>query len=482
MATASKAAVIKTGSLLLDPKNTRIPADRRSEDQRRLLHELLQHEDVRGLAASIAKLGLFPNERLVVMPLDHRHVVLEGNRRLAAIKLLLNPELAPTTALVRYFRGLSAKAGIGELSKLDVAIVANRVAAAPIIAALHTREARKRWSSLQQARFYRELVDEGQTPAEVADDLGVTLGHVQSYLRTEMLYNLALTLKYDTGVRAKLEDSRFPLTTLERFVESKIGRQFLGIELDDKHGFRGLVHPARFKATLARVAADVAMTSGLTRQINDDKGWETYVNKTRPLIPETPMRGSFLPADLLTEGSRTPEPAGRPESPSKRKSPPKQSASIIPRGFACSSVHDRVRAIFAELKGMSATEQRNSTGVMLRVLIDIALWSFLKDTNHSEPARIHFDKDGKKRSHNTDWTPSLRDLISYAVDERLFPGMTADGYKSVRSLASKDAGYVITIDSFNAFTHNPFVTPTESDLRALWQRASPMLEVILAKP
>lgn len=57
--------------------------------------------------------------------------------------------------------------------------------------------------------------------------------------------------------------------------------------------------------------------------------------------------------------------------------------------------------------------------------------------------------------------------------------MTADGYRSIRSLASKDANYMITIEGFNAFTHNPYVTPTEGDLRALWQRAEPMLEIIL---
>jgi len=117
---------------------------------------------------------------------------------------------------------------------------------------------------------------------------------------------------------------------------------------------------------------------------------------------------------------------------------------------------------------------------MLRVLIDLALWSFLKDIRHAKPACDQFDKDGKKRRHNSDWTPALRDLLSYSVEKRVFPGMTADGYKAVRSLVSKDSAYITTIDTFNEFTHNPFVTPTEGDLRALWQRTQPMLEVILA--
>ena len=110
MIAKKKLRTVKVGSLLLDSKNARIPAGRRSDDERALVHELVEREDVRGLGASIAKLGLFPNERLVVMPQGRRYVVLEGNRRVAAVKLLINPELAATDAEVKYFRGLSTKA------------------------------------------------------------------------------------------------------------------------------------------------------------------------------------------------------------------------------------------------------------------------------------------------------------------------------------------------------------------------------------
>jgi len=222
MATDSRSTSIKTGSLLLDAKNSRIPSDRRSEDQRRLLHALLEHEDVKSLASSITKLGLFPNERLVVLPSGRRFIVLEGNRRLAAIKLLLNPELAPTTGLVKYFRGLSAKADLAALGVLEVAIVESRIAAAPIIAALHTGDSKRRWSSLQQARFYRELADEGQSPAEISEELGVTLGEVSSYLRTEKLYRLALTLDYDVEVVGNLKIQNFRLLLLNAFLNPRL--------------------------------------------------------------------------------------------------------------------------------------------------------------------------------------------------------------------------------------------------------------------
>ena len=61
----------------------------------------------------------------------------------------------------------------------------------------------------------------------------------------------------------------------------------------------------------------------------------------------------------------------------------------------------------------------------------------------------------------------------------MLPGVAADGYKSVKLLLSGKGDDVLTIDGFNQFTHNRFVTPTEAELRELWARAAPMLEVIL---
>lgn len=482
MSSPIRSLTVKTGSLLLDSKNTRIPSDRRSDDQRCLIQELLENEDVKELAASIAKLGLFPNERLLVLATDRHYVVLEGNRRLAAIKLLLNPGLAPTDAQVSYFRKLSDKANLSELATLEITVYPTRILAAPVISVLHIGDSKKHWSSLQQARFYRELVDEGLTPEEIAErESGVTLGQVRAFLRSEQMHRVALTLNLDEDTRAKVDDSRFPLTTLDRFIDSKTGRKFLGIEFDDDQGFKGVVHPERFKAVLMHIIKDIVNVKSITRKINSEDDFKRYVSEAETSIPKTPKHGSFSPAALL--GKNRPEDQAKTADTALQVPQPrrivKQSTSVVPRGFLCTSKSERVRAVFSELRAMHISAQRNSTSVMLRVLLDIALWHFLDTEHHTQAICTHFDKDGNKRKYNPNWTPPLRDLISYAVDHTLFAGIDASGYKSVRTLVAKDADYFITIDGFNAFTHNHYVTPTEGDLRALWQRAEPMLNIIL---
>ena len=87
---------INVSELAFDVRNPRLPefdlTDAPSdEDIVRLLWETM---DVRELVMSIAASGFFLHEPLIVAQEDGKNVVIEGNRRLAAVKLLLYPDLA----------------------------------------------------------------------------------------------------------------------------------------------------------------------------------------------------------------------------------------------------------------------------------------------------------------------------------------------------------------------------------------------------
>jgi len=74
-------------TLLLDPRNPRIPGGEMME-QGELLAELVAHDKVYELAKDIANDGLYPLESLLAIEDDGNLYVVEGNRRLAALKLL----------------------------------------------------------------------------------------------------------------------------------------------------------------------------------------------------------------------------------------------------------------------------------------------------------------------------------------------------------------------------------------------------------
>lgn len=59
-----------------------------------ILVVLWEAMDVRELVQSIAASGFFPHEALIVARENNKNVVIEGNRRLAAVKVLLNDQVA----------------------------------------------------------------------------------------------------------------------------------------------------------------------------------------------------------------------------------------------------------------------------------------------------------------------------------------------------------------------------------------------------
>ena len=82
--------------LVFDIKNPRlVEYDLNSNSKEsEVIKVLWDAMDVRELVLSIEASGFFAHEPIIVTQENGKNVVIEGNRRLAAVKLLLNPELA----------------------------------------------------------------------------------------------------------------------------------------------------------------------------------------------------------------------------------------------------------------------------------------------------------------------------------------------------------------------------------------------------
>jgi hypothetical protein len=100
-----------------------------------LIEQLVLHDDVYELAKSIAFNNFFPSEPLVVVREDRKLMVIEGNRRLAACKLLLSPEAAPEDFRDR-FRALAAKVDQNSLRAIPIVIAPSRGKTVPLVIAL----------------------------------------------------------------------------------------------------------------------------------------------------------------------------------------------------------------------------------------------------------------------------------------------------------------------------------------------------------
>jgi uncharacterized membrane protein YgcG len=153
--------------LRLDLDNYRIPTHR--DDETAALKYLFLSEDVLGAARMILRDGYFDNEvPVVIADDDGGFVVLEGNRRVSALKALLNPEVIPGHEAA--VQGLLKRFAIEAEqlpTRIRVMVAESRSQVAPRIARLHSGRSKRAWSLDQQATYYYSLLDVATTPEDV---------------------------------------------------------------------------------------------------------------------------------------------------------------------------------------------------------------------------------------------------------------------------------------------------------------------------
>jgi len=111
---------IAVDDLLFDAKNFRFLREH-VPDQDSILRVLDRDYQLEVIGESLAENGFFPEEPLAAIPDKDKFIVVEGNRRLAALKLLLRPELRHLSKRKEFWDGLSKKMKY-DLSKVWVTV------------------------------------------------------------------------------------------------------------------------------------------------------------------------------------------------------------------------------------------------------------------------------------------------------------------------------------------------------------------------
>lgn len=460
-------------TLLLDQQNPRLPQSGGALAQRQILDELVTHDAVLDLGKDIAGQGFFPTETLLGVRDGDQVVIIEGNRRLAALKLLINPELAPQTFLEK-FRRLSEKVTPTVVAKVQVSIAPSREAATPILLSRHTAQQIQSWKRPMQARFYRQLLERGLTPEDLVQSYGVTVGQIQDWIRADAVYRLACSLDFPEAVKEKVQNNReFPLSNLERLVESQQVREFLMLRPDAKEVLISSAKPAAFLKAFRRIVADVATGKIDSRQTNDAHDIEKYLRGIADVRPSGKAGGKFSIRDHLSQTDK-PTPVLNTKVSVRRKAP--SSPSAIPAGLRCFSSDSRVSDIFYELRKLHLDRNPNASAVLLRLLLEFSVSDYLDRSGKIAPLlELYRKRDGK----GPDWYPSLRQLMEHLLT--LDIGLQPLEIKALRKFV-QTKGQNNTLDALDAFVHNRKVDPTEAEVRAIVRLIEPVLHVTLGRP
>src|SRR5437016_2430947 len=154
---------IRPADLLIDEENPRISQP--NSGQHKALQALASHQQrkVQMLARDIVRYGVDPSNLPIVMPFKDdlkRYVVLEGNRRLTALKALENPEFlvdAVDRSVLTEIRRLSREYQENPMDTVQCLVVKDREEARHWIELRHTGENEGAgvvpWGSDESARF-----------------------------------------------------------------------------------------------------------------------------------------------------------------------------------------------------------------------------------------------------------------------------------------------------------------------------------------
>jgi hypothetical protein len=444
---------LKIDSLELDLENPRITL---ASDQRDAMQKILNEQKIRliNLAESIAVKGLNPMDRFLVLRSTRagKFIVVEGNRRLLAIKLLKNPSLIADLEMTDAFKKRLQKAALA----FDVRVVepvgcfevTDRAQGNDWVRQRHIGADSGRgivdWSSIAISRF------RGRDPALQALDF--------------VLEHAGLT-----DDQAELITGKFPLTTLDRLLSTPSVRAAIGFEIEKGKLLTELPAEEALKP-LKRIVLDLAEKKINVTKLKSKEQQNEYIGNLK--ASDQPNLAKKSGAATAVESMTKKDFAAKPPSTGKkpRGGKPTPRIHVVPKSSKLRVTVPKIAGIFEELRTLQLSKHVHAIAVLLRVFVEMSVDEYLTTTAHipltfKDPKSNHI---GEKK---------LKVKVNDAIDHMVTNGANAkDFLGGTKGLT--DQNHPFSIDTLHAYIHNRFFTPVDTHLTAAWDNAQPFFEKI----
>mgnify|MGYP001114619981 CR=1 FL=1 len=164
---------VPIGNLNLDYSNPRLAGEDIESTQQDVIEHIYQHEELEELAGSLALHGFLPEEPVIIVPknsadfssinaknLDkYQYVVLEGNRRVSSVKLLLDSDLRRSLGIGNDFPIIQDKDVRSNLQTIPAIIYKERKNVDAYLGIRHIAGNRK-WDAFAKAKYIYDKVEE----------------------------------------------------------------------------------------------------------------------------------------------------------------------------------------------------------------------------------------------------------------------------------------------------------------------------------
>lgn len=445
--------------LLVDLEN---PRTERQQSQRDAIRNVVAEQGVKilNLAEDIVNLGLSAADRFIVMPTDDDHkrfVVLDGNRRVVAMKILNEPELAGGVlgaSSMKKLKRLAKRFENSPITRIEAVIYGSREEAAPWIERRHRTEmdgvGLVRWGSMEQQRY--AMWRGARSPALQIID----------FVRERS------DLDEDTIQKS----SKISTSNLSRLVNDPDVREQLGIHKEDDHIMTTLSEAQVIKG-LRKIVEDLAHKRINVTDIEHKADRARYISRFKkddlPDFTKIPLESHVLgtKAKVATDKSGTDKKKdGTTKTGRGRTDERKLRSTIIPRRCNLNVEDDRIDRIYLELKQIDSNNLPNAAAVLMRVFIELSVDDYIERNGIIE---------NEKQRRNA----KLSDKLSKAAKHMEHEGTVSSQQLMPvrRATADKDL-LAISVTSFHQYLHNRHFSPIPSELRTAWDDLQPFMEEI----
>lgn len=451
-------AELPLSALVLDLRNARLKDPQASQQSAVLAMARQEGKKLLELARSIVEQGrLDPLSPLGVVPSAENaleYVVVEGNRRLVALKALETPSLIAAALDARSqtaLQKLSTAYRNNPINSVRCAVFDTEPESTQWIVLRHDGQSGGaglvQWGADEKDRFRSRHEAQTRSPA----------GQIIDFVESRGLLS-------DEAKASR----RGILSNLERMLSSRAICDVLGVS----------VAPGG-KSVLMHYPADEVARS-LTRAVQDLKTGATRVGD----IYYAPDREAFAhrfpeshrprastrlssaaPLGADTGAAQPSKPKGKGSSRQKPPPPPVPRSTVVPHSCRLNIPALRTNLIYHELLRLDLSSYINSCAVMLRVFLELSVDHYIE--------REKLLSDAAMKSTNLS-----KKLHTAAADLRAKGKISLLLQEAIDDIGDRSKVLAISAVTFNAYVHNPYKHPQADDLRSAWDELQPFMEAL----
>lgn len=433
--------------LILWDENSRVPDYLLAGKQEELVQILLKKYDLESFANEIIKDFDLPQlEKIVIWKTRNKYIVLEGNRRLATYKCLINPDLINDDHLKKKFKVLKDRISINNKLQLEAVVTPNKKEGMRYIERKHYYgNNEKKWEQYERDHHIqrtRDVSKDGISAKEMDSIFRVNLGEkvksvdLPNEIKQKILgKGLATTFYRVVGSIQARKKLKYERLDYDLAIEDQ--KEFLSLlKIIAYNIFHKKTLDGRKKLNSRTLNNDTEIKDYLDSiSVNDVKEVDRLIEAEKEKIPVTKKVVKSIT-------SRT------------RKTKEEKFLSLIsPRETLPKIKSDKIKGVFEELQKINVSECPTACSILVRILIEITIDEYLKRKGDSRKD----DQLVKKINHIKN---------NYITDTDL---------KDTIDLLNND----LLTKKLNKVAHNTIFLATETTIKDLWKNLSKFFDFLV---